>query len=246
MCMGPGNAVRLCTPGAGRGASDRALTRPSQSPSPPRSYFRCYVVHGTDDSVVQNNVAFDAYGHCYYLEDGVEEYNTIDGNLAALIRVMGTVRWSWGGRGLGRGWSPAPKPGTVPWDLSGAAGVAGQLPSWPCRDWMHRGRHAVPPGLLPTTSSPLLSRAACGWGGPERRHRQRHGHGPGESLGHCGCGVLHHQPQQLGHQQRRLGRLFRLLLPHPPQPHQHAQGRRLFALRAPDAVLHQQLGPLVW
>lgn len=49
-------------------------------------------MHGTNYSLVQNNVAFDSYGHCYYLEDGVEEFNTIDGNLAALIRVMGTVR----------------------------------------------------------------------------------------------------------------------------------------------------------
>lgn len=56
-----------------------------------RSYFRCYVVHGTNNTVVQRNTAFDNWGHCYYLEDGVEELNTIQHNLAALVRVMGTV-----------------------------------------------------------------------------------------------------------------------------------------------------------
>ncbi|KAK2078299.1 hypothetical protein QBZ16_004168 [Prototheca wickerhamii] len=55
-----------------------------------KSYFRCYVVHGTNNTVVQRNTAFDNWGHCYYLEDGVEELNTIQHNLAALVRVMGT------------------------------------------------------------------------------------------------------------------------------------------------------------
>ena len=29
-------------------------------------------------------------GYCYYLEDGVEEYNTISFNLAAFIHMLGT------------------------------------------------------------------------------------------------------------------------------------------------------------
>ena len=30
-------------------------------------------------------------GHCYYLEDGVEEFNTLSYNLAAHIHFMGEV-----------------------------------------------------------------------------------------------------------------------------------------------------------
>ncbi|KAI3430644.1 hypothetical protein D9Q98_005237 [Chlorella vulgaris] len=45
-----------------------------------RSFYRCVTVHATNNLLVQNNVAFD---------DGVEEYNTIDGNLAAFVHVIG-------------------------------------------------------------------------------------------------------------------------------------------------------------
>ena len=38
---------------------------------------------------VSNNVAYDVIGHCFYLEDGVEELNTISYNLAAHIHWMG-------------------------------------------------------------------------------------------------------------------------------------------------------------
>ena len=47
---------------------------------------RCYVVHQTNNVRIENNVAYNAFGHCYVLEDGVEEDNQFIGNLAALTR----------------------------------------------------------------------------------------------------------------------------------------------------------------
>jgi len=55
-----------------------------------RSYYRCISLHGTNGMVVSENVAYDVTGYCYYLEDGVEEYNTISFNLAAFIHMLGT------------------------------------------------------------------------------------------------------------------------------------------------------------
>lgn len=54
-----------------------------------RSYYRCISVHGTNSSLVSENVAYDVTGYCYYLEDGVESNNTISFNLAALINNIG-------------------------------------------------------------------------------------------------------------------------------------------------------------
>jgi hypothetical protein len=56
---------------------------------------RCVVVHGTNDTLVSTNVAFDIIGHCYYLEDGVEENNRIEFNLAAYIHVIGEPAQGW-------------------------------------------------------------------------------------------------------------------------------------------------------
>jgi hypothetical protein len=36
--------------------------------SPCRSFFRCLTIHATSNLRVQNNVAFDITGHCFYLE----------------------------------------------------------------------------------------------------------------------------------------------------------------------------------
>ncbi|KYQ92567.1 hypothetical protein DLAC_06555 [Tieghemostelium lacteum] len=54
------------------------------------SYYRCYTIHGSNNVTVSRNVAFNATGHCYYLEDGVEVDNTISYNLAAYVHVIGT------------------------------------------------------------------------------------------------------------------------------------------------------------
>ncbi|KAG1661973.1 hypothetical protein FOA52_007145 [Chlamydomonas sp. UWO 241] len=53
------------------------------------SFYRCFVVHGTHNLVLKDNVAFHAAGHCYYLEDGVEEHNRFEHNLAAFVHVIG-------------------------------------------------------------------------------------------------------------------------------------------------------------
>ncbi|GAM26112.1 hypothetical protein SAMD00019534_092870, partial [Acytostelium subglobosum LB1] len=54
-----------------------------------QAYYRCYTVHGTHYATVSQNVAYDVRGHCYYIEDGVEENNTISYNLAAYVHTIG-------------------------------------------------------------------------------------------------------------------------------------------------------------
>jgi G8 domain len=54
-----------------------------------RSYYRCVSIHGTNNATVSENVAYDVTGYCYYLEDGVEENNTLSFNLAAHIHKIG-------------------------------------------------------------------------------------------------------------------------------------------------------------
>ena len=54
-----------------------------------RSFYRCFVVHGPTPTVLLDNVAFHAQGNCFYLEDGVEEYNWLEHNLAAFVHVIG-------------------------------------------------------------------------------------------------------------------------------------------------------------
>jgi len=63
-----------------------------------RSNWRCAVVHRTDRAVVSRNVAYDVYGHCFYIEDGVEEDNEISFNLAARVKYLGPGEY--GAQGL--------------------------------------------------------------------------------------------------------------------------------------------------
>lgn len=56
-----------------------------------RSNWRCAVIHRTHNAVVTRNVAFDVYGHCYYIEDGVEVGNELSFNLAARVKIMGPL-----------------------------------------------------------------------------------------------------------------------------------------------------------
>jgi G8 domain len=53
------------------------------------SFYRCISIHGTNQVTVSENVAYDVIGYCYYLEDGVEENNTLSYNLAAHIHAIG-------------------------------------------------------------------------------------------------------------------------------------------------------------
>ncbi len=44
---------------------------------------------------VFGNVGFNVHGHCYYLEDGVEERNVLERNLAAYVHPIHTAG-GWG------------------------------------------------------------------------------------------------------------------------------------------------------
>lgn len=50
------------------------------------SFSRCVTVHGTDRVLIEDNVAYDTYGHCYFLEDGAETRNVFDHNLGLVTR----------------------------------------------------------------------------------------------------------------------------------------------------------------
>lgn len=52
------------------------------------SFFRAFTIHGTSRSRVSRNVAYDVSGSAYYLEDGIEEENLFDFNLAAHIHII--------------------------------------------------------------------------------------------------------------------------------------------------------------
>ena len=58
-----------------------------------RTFSRCVTVHGTDNATVQNNVCYDHTGHGYFMEDGAETGNLIEGNLGLVSRIpQGTDR----------------------------------------------------------------------------------------------------------------------------------------------------------
>jgi cell migration-inducing and hyaluronan-binding protein len=46
------------------------------------TYNRCVTVHGTHNLRVENNVTYNAVGHCFFLEDGIETGNEFVRNLA--------------------------------------------------------------------------------------------------------------------------------------------------------------------
>ena len=61
------------------------------------SNFRCYTVHGTNNTRVSRNVAYNAKGMCYYFEDGVEENNLVEYNLASHISpIYAPANGDWG------------------------------------------------------------------------------------------------------------------------------------------------------
>jgi cell migration-inducing and hyaluronan-binding protein len=50
------------------------------------TYSRCVTVHGTNNVRVENNVAYNNVGHCFFLEDGVEHGNQYVNNLGILTK----------------------------------------------------------------------------------------------------------------------------------------------------------------
>jgi cell migration-inducing and hyaluronan-binding protein len=55
------------------------------------TYSRCVTVHGTNNVRVENNVAFNNVGHCYFLEDAVESGNELIGNLGIMTKCHPTL-----------------------------------------------------------------------------------------------------------------------------------------------------------
>ncbi len=55
------------------------------------TYSRCVTVHGTDNLVVENNVAYNTVGHCYFMEDGVETGNRFIRNLGIQTKCHPTL-----------------------------------------------------------------------------------------------------------------------------------------------------------
>ena len=58
------------------------------------SFYRCVSIHGTHNISISENVGYDVTGYCYYLEDGIEEDNTISFNMGAHIHFLGRPPWS--------------------------------------------------------------------------------------------------------------------------------------------------------
>lgn len=50
------------------------------------SFNRCVTVHGTHGVRIEDNVAHDTFGHCFFLEDGIERGNVFDHNLGLTTR----------------------------------------------------------------------------------------------------------------------------------------------------------------
>ncbi|EFJ47175.1 hypothetical protein VOLCADRAFT_92352 [Volvox carteri f. nagariensis] len=51
------------------------------------TYNRAITVHGTHRAIIQNVTAYHTMGHTFFLEDGIESSNLIEGTLAIYVRV---------------------------------------------------------------------------------------------------------------------------------------------------------------
>jgi len=66
-----------------------------------RSFFRAFTIHGTSGARISRNVAYDVSGSAYYLEDGVEENNLLEFNLAAHVNIIRPLsHYGWGQDGV--------------------------------------------------------------------------------------------------------------------------------------------------
>lgn len=52
---------------------------------------RVVTIHGTHYIKIKKNVGYFVYGHNYFLEDGIESYNTLEGNLAMKTVELSTL-----------------------------------------------------------------------------------------------------------------------------------------------------------
>ncbi len=49
-------------------------------------YNRCITIHGSSGVLLEDNAAYDTFGHCYFLEDGAETRNVLKGNFGMMAR----------------------------------------------------------------------------------------------------------------------------------------------------------------
>ena len=52
-----------------------------------QSNQRCFVVHGSHNLIVEDNVSYDTAGHCVLLEEGSEENNHFTHNLIVRVKI---------------------------------------------------------------------------------------------------------------------------------------------------------------
>lgn len=81
-CGQQGQLGRYCTHQHLRGAAPGNYVRFN---SIHHSYQRASTVHATDYSTVKHNFAYRVAGHNFFVEDGVERWNVIEENLAAVV-----------------------------------------------------------------------------------------------------------------------------------------------------------------
>jgi hypothetical protein len=65
-----------------------------------QSNQRCIVVHGTNNLLVEDNIAYDTKGHCFMLEDGIEEGNMFLRNLGAQTGIPKKIIPNYGPNGI--------------------------------------------------------------------------------------------------------------------------------------------------
>ena len=55
------------------------------------TFNRCVTVHGTDNLRIEDNVTFNTVGHCFFMEDGIEQGNEFARNLAIQTKCHPTL-----------------------------------------------------------------------------------------------------------------------------------------------------------
>jgi cell migration-inducing and hyaluronan-binding protein len=55
------------------------------------TYNRCVTIHGTDNLRVENNVTYNTVGHCFFMEDGIEQGNQLVNNLGIQTKCHPTL-----------------------------------------------------------------------------------------------------------------------------------------------------------
>lgn len=51
-------------------------------------YNRCITIHGSSGVLLEDNAAYNTFGHCYFFEDGAETRNVLKGNFGMMAREV--------------------------------------------------------------------------------------------------------------------------------------------------------------